>query len=130
MTRFRTDVNKVDTRNVILPLNLLTNLIVDCMSCRHCRIGNTMNIRAVTTGIATQLSMCCTNELCTKCDEWSIMEPSMVDLDKLVDNKCDPYDVKKTGNKITITPKVFTSFSLLYVLKSRVYESLKKRSCS
>jgi hypothetical protein len=71
------------------------------MSCRHCRIGNTMNIRAVTTGIATQLSMCCTNELCTKCDEWSIMEPSMVDMDKLVDNKCDPYDLKKTGNKKT-----------------------------
>jgi hypothetical protein len=98
MTRSRTFVNDVDSRNVILSLKDLINTIVDNMSCRICHIMHTMEIRAETIGIATKLSLACKNDNCSKCEEWYVMEPSTVNLVELVDVNCDPYDLKTTGN--------------------------------
>ena len=85
MTRSRIFVNNVDSRNVLLSLKDLINLIGDNMSCRFCIISNTMEFCAETIGIATKLSIACNNDSCHKCKEWSVMEPTKVDLDKLID---------------------------------------------
>jgi hypothetical protein len=60
-----------------------------------------MEIRAETMGIATKLSIACKNPVCRKCDQWSVMEPSTIKLDDLIDKNCDPYDIKQTGNRDT-----------------------------
>ena len=60
-----------------------------------------MELRAETLGIATKLSLACKNPLCRKCNQWTVMEPSMVKLENLVDKNCDPYDIKQTGNRGT-----------------------------
>jgi len=60
-----------------------------------------MELRAETLGIATKLSLACKNPLCRKCDQWTVMEPSMVKSEKLIDKNCDPYDIKQTGNRGT-----------------------------
>jgi hypothetical protein len=60
-----------------------------------------MEICAETMGKATKLSIACENPVCRKCDQWSVMEPSTVKLDDLIDKNCDPYDIKQTGNRDT-----------------------------
>ena len=101
MTLPRIFVNDIRERNVILSLMDLTNLLLENMICRQCKIVHTMELRAETLGIATKLSLACKNPLCRKCNQWTVMEPSMVKLEKLVDKNCDPYDIKQTGNRGT-----------------------------
>jgi hypothetical protein len=60
-----------------------------------------MEICAETMGIATKLSIACKIPVCRKCGQWSVMEPSTVKLDDLIDKNCDPYDIKQTGNRDT-----------------------------
>jgi hypothetical protein len=60
-----------------------------------------MEICAETIGIATKLGLACKNKPCGKCDQWSVMKPSGVNLDKLIDKNCDPCDLKQTGNRNT-----------------------------
>jgi hypothetical protein len=99
--RIRIFVNNVKERNVILSLKDLTNLFDENMSCGVCHIKYTMKISAETIGIATELSLACKNPLCLEHDHCSVMEPSTVNLDKLIDHDCDPYDLKQTGNRNT-----------------------------
>jgi hypothetical protein len=101
MTRSRLFVNDVEERNIILSLKDLINLVLENMVCRECQRVHTMKICAETLGIATKLSIACKNLVCRKCDQWSVMEPSTVKLDDLIDKNCDPYDIKQTGNHDT-----------------------------
>jgi hypothetical protein len=101
MTRSRLFVNDVEERNVMLLLKNLINLFLENMVCRECQTVHTMEICAETMGIATKISIACKNPVCRKCDQWSVMEPSTVKLDDLIDKNCDPYDIKQTGNHNT-----------------------------
>ena len=94
-------VNKSDDRNVIIAWKSITALLVENTVCCKCKKKNTMEFCAETIGIATKVSLACKNVICEKYNEWSVKEPAMVDLDKLVDDKCDPYDIKKCGNRAT-----------------------------
>jgi hypothetical protein len=60
-----------------------------------------MEICAETMRIATKLSLACKNPVCRKCDQLSVMEPSTLKLDELIDKNCNPYDLKQTGNRAT-----------------------------
>jgi hypothetical protein len=93
MTRSRLFVNDVEEPNVILSLKDLINLLLENMVCRDCQRVHTMEICAETMGIATKLSLACKNPICCKCDQWSIIEPSTVKLDELIDKNCNPYDL-------------------------------------
>ena len=86
MAGSRNNVNNERTRNVILPLKALNSFMLDNLMCRQCARVDTMEICAVTVGIATELKMSCTNRECLKFSESYVMEPSKVDLDKLVNN--------------------------------------------
>jgi hypothetical protein len=101
MTRFRLFMNDVEERNVILSLKDLIGLFLENMVCRECQRVHTMEICAETMGIASKLSIACKNPVCRKCDQWSVMKPSTVKLDDLIDKNCSPFDIKQTGNRDT-----------------------------